>query len=730
MTNRMPRYGQAFLLPSGAIAPVWYDYLRSLDASSLTAEIERQVQANTEAIKALQQAGFGDYLPASAYILGINSVQTFGDLKDGARVLLRGDVALPDPTTYYGANADQERGFHPVSDTVEAVEGELTKDVGADGVSTFGLADVPDAGGGDLRKFDRDAKGRVTGTSVPTTDDLDEGEENLYFTDERADARADGRIAAAKADPNGVASLVGGKLDAGQLPALAITDTYPVFTEAEMLALPAQQGDVAVRLDLQTSFILAAEPASTLSNWQELLSPTGGVTSFNGRTGPVMPATGDYTASQVGAAASDDPRLINSREWTASTVSQAEAEAGTATARRAWTAQRVHQAVRAAVLTGLSTATSAAITATDTVLAAFGKLQAQINNRVSNTGDEDIAGTKNFTGTTAVSGIRLGGASYLNGVAGYANIYTRGVDGSMGFRVRGGPSSGYGDLFLVDLSGNIYSSGNILNGTTSGLFGSGKEIAVSAGTSGNNISHVSLQGSRTGTAQTFSAVNFYHQANRVVSFEGSTDGSSDSGKFVVNTKAPGANLAIAFVADSARNWLPGSDNITNVGNAQTRVKEVFSVTGTINTSDAREKTDPRDLTEAELLAAADIARLPCIFQWLHAIEEKGEDARLHASPTVQAVIAAMEAHGLDPFRYGFVCFDQWDEQPEIRDEWPDEYDDEGNLIREAGSEVTQEYRPAGDRYSLRPTELAHFVLRGLAHRQDELERRLAALESE
>lgn len=188
MTGRMPRYGQAFLLPSGAIAPVWYDYLRSLDASSLTAEIERQVQANTAAIKALEEAGFGDYLPSSAFVLGINSVETFGELKDGARVMLRGDVALPDPTTYYGANQDQERGFHPVSDAIEAETGELTKVVGEDGVTTFGLADVPDTGGGTLQKTARDQYGRLAGTSEATTSDLAEGS-NLYFTDERADAR-------------------------------------------------------------------------------------------------------------------------------------------------------------------------------------------------------------------------------------------------------------------------------------------------------------------------------------------------------------------------------------------------------------------------------------------------------------------------------------------------------------------------------------------------------------
>jgi hypothetical protein len=55
-----------------------------------------------------------------------------------------------------------------------------------------------------------------------------------------------------------------------------------------MLALSnAQEGDVAVRTDLNKSFILKASPYSTLANWQELLTPTDAVTSVNGSTGAV-----------------------------------------------------------------------------------------------------------------------------------------------------------------------------------------------------------------------------------------------------------------------------------------------------------------------------------------------------------------------------------------------------------------------------------------------------------
>ncbi len=86
-------------------------------------------------------------------------------------------------------------------------------------------------------------------------------------------AGSDG-LADEKGQPDGIATLDGdGKVPASQLPPLAITDVFVVNSEAEMLALVAERGDVAIRTDLSgTAFILASEPASTLANWVELSS--------------------------------------------------------------------------------------------------------------------------------------------------------------------------------------------------------------------------------------------------------------------------------------------------------------------------------------------------------------------------------------------------------------------------------------------------------------------------
>lgn len=82
-----------------------------------------------------------------------------------------------------------------------------------------------------------------------------------------------------------------GKLNTSILPAIALVDTFVVDSEAAMLALNAQQGDVAVRTDVNKTFILSQSPASTLANWIELQFPCS-VISVNGKTGAVV-LTGD-----------------------------------------------------------------------------------------------------------------------------------------------------------------------------------------------------------------------------------------------------------------------------------------------------------------------------------------------------------------------------------------------------------------------------------------------------
>lgn len=104
-----------------------------------------------------------------------------------------------------------------------------------------------------------------------------------------------------KGAANGVASLDGaGKIPVSQLPALSITETFTVASEAAMLALSAERGDLAIRTDVAKTYVLAADDATVLANWKEMLLPAAGVTQVFGRPGPmVLAQPGDYTAAQV-----------------------------------------------------------------------------------------------------------------------------------------------------------------------------------------------------------------------------------------------------------------------------------------------------------------------------------------------------------------------------------------------------------------------------------------------
>lgn len=126
------------------------------------------------------------------------------------------------------------------------------------------------------------------------------------YTDSDADLRVVAGIAAARGTADGIASLdSNGKLPTSQLPSLAITAVNVVSSQAAMLALSADQGDVAVRTDNGKTYLLAGDP-TVLSDWKEIVA-AGAVTSVNGQTGTVSLSSSNvnegtnlyYTAARV-----------------------------------------------------------------------------------------------------------------------------------------------------------------------------------------------------------------------------------------------------------------------------------------------------------------------------------------------------------------------------------------------------------------------------------------------
>jgi hypothetical protein len=216
------------------------------------------------------------------------------------------------------------------------------------------------------------------------------------------------------------------------------------------------------------------------------------------------------------------------------------------------------------------------------------------------------------------------------------------------------------------------------------------------------------------------------------------------------------NGALRFKIGSTGHLTPGADNAQNIGTGSLRFGTIFAATGTINTSDAREKTWRGGPCEAGLRAARRIIAELGFFQWNDAVAEKGENgARVHFGAQAQDVMRIMIEEGLEDeqsldlapdvfvaqddrpsFRHAFLCFDTWEDvfEEEVAEvavpaqEPSGLFDQHGNPIlrtvtrlerRGTGKQV--QVRHAGNRFGLRIDQLTMFLLAALAQRVAALE---------
>jgi len=106
---------------------------------------------------------------------------------------------------------------------------------------------------------------------------------------------------------------------------------------------------------------------------------------------------------------------------------------------------------------------------------------------------------------------------------------------------------------------------------------------------------------------------------------------------------------------------PNSANAYTCGTSVAPWAGGFTQTAFTVTSDETHKTKPLDITDAMLDAAAEVYWVQ--YQYLNRVEEKGADgARWHFGAVAQRYVEAFERHGLDAHRFGFLCYDEWDDQ--------------------------------------------------------------------
>lgn len=118
------------------------------------------------------------------------------------------------------------------------------------------------------------------------------------------DAASDARIAAAEGDS--IASLVGGLVPTSQIPAVALTTVQVAASEAAMLALTTQAGDVVIRSDEHKSYMHNGGTAGTMADFTLVDTPSDAVTSVNGQTGTIVLGKAD-----IGLPSADNTSDVN-----------------------------------------------------------------------------------------------------------------------------------------------------------------------------------------------------------------------------------------------------------------------------------------------------------------------------------------------------------------------------------------------------------------------------------
>jgi hypothetical protein len=186
--------------------------------------------------------------------------------------------------------------------------------------------------------------------------------------------------------------------------------------------------------------------------------------------------------------------------------------------------------------------------------------------------------------------------------------------------------SGTGTVSGLTLSGTVTSSGSLTLGGTLSLTSGNVTTAL-------GYTPLSPAGSVTIAGSTF-------QSSGSLVALGNTSGTN--GVFV--------NGGAAFA--------PNTDGVMTCGSSGFRWSTVYATTGTINTSDATQKTEIADLTAAELAVARRIKGLFKTFKFKDAVAAKGAGARKHVGVIAQDVQAAFAAEGLNANDYGVFCSDE------------------------------------------------------------------------
>lgn len=141
----------------------------------------------------------------------------------------------------------------------------------------------------------------------------------------------------------------------------------------------------------------------------------------------------------------------------------------------------------------------------------------------------------------------------------------------------------------------------------------------------------------------------------------------------------------------ASTFRPATDNTKALGDGGFRWSTLYAGTGSINTSDERAKQQVQGIDVRVLRAWGKVQYAQ--FKFNDAVQSKGDGARWHIGVIAQRVKEAFESEGLDPFAFGLLCYDEWEDQ-------------HAPVVDEDGKPTNEQVlvKPAGNRYGIRYEE--------------------------
>ena len=254
---------------------------------------------------------------------------------------------------------------------------------------------------------------------------------------------------------------------------------------------------------------------------------------------------------------------------------------------------------------------------------------------------------RNDTGTTPSLGIRqlgTGDASMAFQTTTSPYGFIIGVDASDGekFKFSTGTSDvGAATKLTIDTSGNVgigTSSPSSILHVDAGLNAPLVTIHNTNGASSDSRG-LDVETSTTGTT----VQRWFNAGSELARF-------TALGRLLIGGTADrGSNLQIGGTSSTAR-VLPMTDNVGYVGEAAFRWQAIYAVTGSIQTSDEREKTEIKETT----LGLDFIKDLkPVSYKWIDGEQQnKGKDEREHQGLIAQQVAETVEKHGIDKNNFG------------------------------------------------------------------------------